>query len=81
MHDCTFKLKLTSWIVNEAESNVTLSHSEPLLYVPKYEIIIDDILGVTAIVYGFSLPDDHALYKKYKQFMGNVTVSNLIYDL
>ena len=61
--------------------NVTLTYSEPLFHVPKYEIIIDDGLGFTVIVYGFSLPDYHVLYKRYKRFMGNVAVSNLIYDL
>ena len=33
------------------------------------------------LVYCYSLPDDIALYKKYKRFTGNVTVSNLIYAL
>ena len=68
------KQKLTGWVANEAESNVTLLYSKPLFHVPKYEIIIDDGLGFTVIVYGFSLPDDHVLYKKYNQSMGNVTV-------
>ena len=36
---------------------------------------------MTVIVHGFSLPDDHVLYKKYIRFTVNVTVSNLIYDL
>ena len=81
LHTCALKLKLTGWTINKAESNVPLSYSEPLFHVPKYEIVIDDGLGFTVIVYGFSLPDDHVLYKKYIRFMGNVTVSNLIYDL
>ena len=78
---CALKLKLIGWIIDEAENNVTLSYSEPLYQVPKYGIIINDGLGFTVTVYGCSLPDDHVLYKKYKRFMGNVTVSNLIYDL
>ena len=82
LHTRALKLKLTGWIIDEAENNVTLSYSEPLLYhIPKYETIIDDGLEFTVIVYGFSLPDDHVLYKKYKRLMGNVTVSNLICDL
>ena len=75
------KLKLTGWITNEAGSNVTLSYSETLFHAPKYKIIIDDELGFALIVYGFSLPNDHIFYKKYKRFMVNVTVSNEIYDL
>ena len=75
------KLKLTGWITNEAGSNVTLSYSETLFHAPKYKIIIDDELGFALTVYGFSLPNDHILYKKYKRFMVNVTVSNEIYDL
>ena len=70
------KLKLTGWIINKEESNVSLSYSESLFHIPKYEII-----GFTVIVYSFSLPDDHVLYKNYIRFMGNVTASNLIYDL
>ena len=56
------KLKLTGWIINKAESNVSLSYSESLFHVPKHEII-----GFTVIVYSFSLPDyhDHVLYKNY----------------
>ena len=81
LHTRALKLKLIGWIIDEAEINVTLSYSEPLYHVPKYETIIDDGLAFTVIVYGFSLPDDHVLYKKYKLFMVNVTVSNLIYDL
>ena len=81
LHTRALKLKTRGWIINEAESNVTLSYSEPLFHVPKYEIIINDGLEFTVIVYGFSLPDDHVLCNKYKQFMGKITVSNLIYDL
>ena len=76
LHTRALKLKLTGWITDEAENNVTLSYSEPLYHIPKYEIVIDDGLGFTVIVYGFDLPDDHVLYKKHKRFMGNVTVSN-----
>ena len=81
LHTRALKLKLTGWTINKAESNVSLSYSEPLFHLPKYKIIIDDDLGFTVIAYGYSLRDDHVLYKKYIQFMGNVTVSNLIYDL
>ena len=81
LHTRALKLKVTGWTINKAESNVSLSYSEPLFHVSKYEIIINDGLGFTVIVYGFSLPDDHVLYKKYIRFMGNVTVSNLIHDL
>ena len=80
-HTPALKLKVTGWTINKAESNVSLSYSEPLFHVSKYEIIINDVLGFTVIVYGFSLPDDPVLYKKYIRFMGNVTVSNLIHDL
>ena len=54
-------LKLTGWIVNEAGRNVALSYSEPLFHASKYEIIINDGLGFTAIVSGFSLSDNHVL--------------------
>ena len=57
----TRALKLTGWIVNEAGRNVALSYSEPLFHASKYEIIINDGLGFTAIVSGFSLPDNHVL--------------------
>ena len=59
LHTRALKVKLTGWIIDEAENNVTLSYSKPLFHIPKYEIIIDDGLGFTALIYGFSLPDDH----------------------
>ena len=65
LHTRAFKLKLTGWTINKAESNISLSYSEPLFHVPKYGIIIDDGLGFTVIVYSSSLPDDHVLYKKH----------------
>ena len=74
LHTRALKLKLTSWIIDEAENNVTLCYIEPLYHILKYEIIIDDGIEFTVIVYGFSLPDDHVLYKKYKRFLGNVIV-------
>ena len=61
LHTCALKLKLTGWIIDEAESNDTLSYSEPLFHVPKYQIIINNGLGFTVIVYVFSLPDSHVL--------------------
>ena len=73
LHTRALKLKLTGWVINKAESNVTLSYSEPLFRVSKYEIIINDGLGFAAIVYGFRLPDDHVLHKKYIQFMGSIS--------
>ena len=80
LHTCALELKVTGWIVNKTESNVILSYSEPLFHVAKYKIRIDDGLGFTAKAYGFSLPYDSVLYKKYKRFMGNVTISNLIHN-
>ena len=65
LHTRALKLKLTGWTINKAESSVSLSYSELLFHVPKYEIIIDDGLGFTVIVYGFSLPGDHVLFQKY----------------
>ena len=70
LHTRAFKLQLTGRTINKAESNVSLC----LLHVPKYEIIIDDGLEFTVVVYGFSLPDEHVLYKKYTPLMGNVTI-------
>ena len=35
LHTRALKLKLTGWTINKAESNVSLSYSEPLFHVPK----------------------------------------------
>ena len=53
LHTHALKPKLTGWTINKAESNVSLSYSEPLFHVPKYEAIIDDGLGFTVIAYGY----------------------------
>ena len=51
LHTPALKLKVTGWTINKAESNVSLSYSEPLFHVSKYEIIINDVLGFTVLVY------------------------------
>ena len=51
-------------VVKQIVENGTLSLRlyEAPYYVPKFEIIFDDGLGYTCIVFGFRLPEYHRIY-------------------
>ena len=53
---------------------------EPYI-IPKYEVIIDDSLEFTVVVFNWILPENHLIYKNNCRTMRNVTVSQLVHEI
>ena len=45
---------------------------------PKYEIVLTEDLNYTCVVFGWPLPNDNKLYKKFCRSLRNITISNLL---
>ena len=69
---------LNDWIVQELEDRLVLKKKRSQVMLPEIEIMIDDSLGFTIYVYGWLLPEDHALYTANLRSITNITVSNLV---
>ncbi|XP_068707882.1 uncharacterized protein [Montipora foliosa] len=54
---------------------------QPSVCLPQLELVVDDSLGYSIIVYGWLLPDDHILYTQYLRSMKNITLSDLVREL
>ena len=75
----TLELKL--WILDKQESKLSLKYySKPYLS-PTFEVIIDDSLAFTSVLFGCLLPGTHELYKQYKGSVRNITLSNLLKEI
>nr|XP_047132581.1 uncharacterized protein LOC124811270 [Hydra vulgaris] len=73
----TQKLKLSGWEMTCNENNIKFKKLLPLHLLPKYEVVVDDSLAFTIIVFGWLLPDTHLIYKLYSRSMLNTTVTEL----
>ena len=49
--------------------------------VPKVEVVVEITLGFTCLVFGFKVPEDHAIYKNYRRSLTNITIQNLFLEL
>ncbi|XP_012566352.2 uncharacterized protein LOC105850424 [Hydra vulgaris] len=74
----TQKLKLSGWEMTCNENNIKFKKLLPLYLLPKYEVVVDDSLAFTIIVFGWLLPDTHLIYKLYSRSMLNTTVTELL---
>ena len=72
---------LNSWSIVEMEDRINLNIISSDSKISKYEIILDDSLGYTILVYGWLLPENHSVYKQYKRSMKNVNVLNLVKEI
>ena len=72
------KLKLPCWQQDVAENQLTLKQFEDNAMIPKFQLVIDSELRYTLIVFGWSLLDDHIIYKEFERSLENVAVSNLV---
>ena len=72
---------LGEWTLQELEDRIVLKKNKESLQIPELELIIDDSLGYTILVYGWLLPEDHDLYSKNLRSINNVTVSDLVKDM
>ena len=49
--------------------------------VPYLEVVVDEKLQFTIIVFGWLLPNCHALYENHSRSVQVVTVSNLLHEI
>lgn len=77
----TKMLKLNNWKVDATEISLCLKFFTSPYLVPKYQVIIDENLQFTCAIFGWVLPEDHAVYKAYFRTLRNVTVSQLLLDI
>ena len=74
------KLK-NDWEVFYRENKVLFKLLTPKHLIPHLEIVVNDSLEFTIIIFGWILPDDHLIYKKYMRSVRNITVSNLLHEI
>ena len=77
----TSNLKFNGWRIDVNEKKIAYKFFMSPYLLPKYEIVIDENFGFNIIVFGWLLPDDHIIYKKYFRSMKNITVSELMKSL
>ena len=75
------KMKLHKWEVKFDDTKVTLKHFIEPYIIPKYEPIIDDSLAFTCVVFGWIVPDDNDIYKRYKRSMRKIGLLKLLTDI
>lgn len=69
---------LSEWILEAAIDRIVLTKKSSLLVLPKIQLTIDDSLGFSVSVFGWFLPDDHAIHLETLRSVMNITVSELI---
>ena len=74
------KLK-DDWEVFYEENKVLFKLLTPRHLIPHLEIVVNDSLEFTIIIFGWILPEDHLIYKKYMRSVRNITVSNLLHEI
>ena len=75
------KLKLNRWTVSIEQTTVNFKFTTLNLLIPKLEIAVNDSLECTIMIFGWILPDDHYIYKKYYRSVRNITISNLLNEI
>ena len=71
-------MKLHEWEIKFTDTKVTLKHFLKHYIVPKYEVIIDDSLAFTCVVFGWIVPEDNDIYKIYKRSIRKIGLSKLL---
>ena len=73
-------LKLNEWDVefNDENGTVTFKNLKAPYLLPQYEVLIDESLGFSCIVFGWLLPEDHGLYKQNYRSVRKISVSKLL---
>lgn len=72
---------ISEWTVEEGSDRIILKKKKDCFQLPEFEVIIDDSLGFTILVYGWFLLEDHQLYTRKLRSMNNVTVSDLLREI
>ena len=74
-------LKLHGWDKKLTENKCSLEKKDPDFMISKIKLIIDECLDFSVIIFGWALPDDHPVYKKFKQSVRYDTVATLLKEL
>ena len=80
------RVQKCKWVTNEwcitSENNIVkLTLSVQPHIVPYLEVVIDEHLKYTIIVFGWLLPNNHPLYENHCRSAQTVTVSNLLHEI
>ena len=75
------KLKLNGWDRKLHENRYTFEKKETGFIASKIKVIVDESLDFSVAVFGWSLPDDHPIYKHYKRNVRHDTVASILGEL
>ena len=68
----------SDWTMEYGQERLVLSYFTPPDATPKYQLVIDESLSYCLTIYGWRLPDDHLIYRKYRRSVKHVTLCSLI---
>ena len=71
-------LKAVGWNIIYKSDYVKLEKVDVLYSIPKLEIFVDDSLGFTVRIFGWLLPETHALYKEHFRSVRYITLTALM---
>ncbi|XP_047122320.1 uncharacterized protein LOC124805854 [Hydra vulgaris] len=71
------KLKL-NWFISYDKNFISFKSFQTFTLVPHLEVVVGCSLEFFVIVYGWTLPDDHHLYKEFLRSVRHVKISKLL---
>ena len=74
-------MKLSEWDIVYESSKVVFRKIIKPYVLPQYEVVINDGLGFSITIFGWLLPNDHEIYKKYLRSVRKITISKLLVEL
>eukprot|EP00112_Aurelia_sp_Birch-Aquarium-sp1_P019875 Seg500.5 transcript_id=Seg500.5/GoldUCD/mRNA.D3Y31 product="DNA transposase THAP9" pseudo=true protein_id=Seg500.5/GoldUCD/D3Y31 len=72
------KLKLNVWDRKLHENRYIFEKKEMGFIACKIKVIVDESLDFSVAVFGWSLPDDHPIYKHYKRNVRHDTIASIL---
>ena len=75
------ELKLNDWKLEFNDSQVTFKKFTTPYITPNFEVIVDESLEFTCLIFGWLLPDEHEIYKEYRRSVRNHTITELFQQL
>ena len=75
------KLKLTGWTVTKNDECFHFKFFKKPYSIPYVELMVNENLLFTLLVYGWSLPNNFTLYTKYDRSLRNITLYTLVKEI
>jgi len=72
---------ISDWSSELQEDRLVFKKMKDGFCLPELQLIVDNSLGFTILVYGWLLPEDHVLYASHLRSMTNVTLSDLVREI